>query len=323
MKNGRTIRKGIVACFLGGVVAFGATGAMAEEQITMGLAGQSYWPTIVAKVAESEGFFERAGVKADITVHKSGAEAFESLAAGIVELALASPAGVGRAREKGVYTKIVAAGTEQYLGWYLMVTPDSPVQSIADLDGKKVGISSAGSGSDVLATWVETDAGITFEKIPVGGSGLVPNLLSGNIDAAMMYSPPSFELLEKAEARSLLRLSEVVPKNANTSWAASDTAIAENPKGIQLALDAFYGAVQMMQADRDKAIQLIVAHSDLSPSVAAREFDETIANVVPDGAVRAETVQQSIDLMRTVGVEVKTPIEEIVSADFSVKPVTN
>ena len=52
-----------------------------------------------------------------------------------------------------------------------------------ELAGKKVGITSAGSGSDLLALWTQQDRKINFTRVPLGGGGLVPNLRSGNVDA--------------------------------------------------------------------------------------------------------------------------------------------
>ena len=40
-----------------------------------------------------------------------------------------------------------------YYGWYLMVKTDSKITKVSELAGKKVGITSAGSGTDMLARW--------------------------------------------------------------------------------------------------------------------------------------------------------------------------
>ena len=52
---------------------------------------------------------------------------------------------------------------------------------VVDVAGKKVGITSAGSGSDICARWTIAHHKLEFTRVPLGGGGLVPNLLTGNI----------------------------------------------------------------------------------------------------------------------------------------------
>jgi hypothetical protein len=54
---------------------------------------------------------------------------------------------------------------------------------MGELAGRKVGITAAGSGSDLLARWTMQDRKVDFTRTPGGGGGLVPNLRSRNLDA--------------------------------------------------------------------------------------------------------------------------------------------
>jgi len=57
-----------------------------------------------------------------------------------------SASSVSAGIKKGVLAKNVAGTALGYYGWHLVVKPDSPVKDAAELAGKKVGITSAGSG---------------------------------------------------------------------------------------------------------------------------------------------------------------------------------
>ena len=72
-------------------------------------------------------------------------------------------------RKKGVLSKIVANAAMGNFGWQLMV-PVKSTLSVKDLNGKKVAITAAGSGSDLLALWTIQDRKIEFTRVPV-----VPN----------------------------------------------------------------------------------------------------------------------------------------------------
>ena len=104
-------------------------------------------------------------------------------------------------------SRIVANAAMGNFGWQLMV-PAKSTLDVKDLNGKKVAITAAGSGSDLLALWTIQDRKIDFTRVPVGGGGLVPNLLAGNVDAAVVYSPLSFQIAKSGEATHHPRLCE-------------------------------------------------------------------------------------------------------------------
>jgi len=106
-------------------------------------------------------------------------------------------------------------------GWKLMV-PAKSALTVADLNGKKVAITSAGSGSDLLALWTIAEKKIDFTRVPVGGGGLVPNLLAGNVEAAVVYSPLSFQIEKSGEARTLIDYAKEVPPNLSAGWIVTD-----------------------------------------------------------------------------------------------------
>ncbi|MFC7556671.1 ABC transporter substrate-binding protein [Pseudoroseomonas wenyumeiae] len=63
-------------------LGLGAPPARAAQKVRIGLATKTWWPSVVAEVASKEGYFRRAGLEAELTVYRSGGEAFEALAAG-------------------------------------------------------------------------------------------------------------------------------------------------------------------------------------------------------------------------------------------------
>src|SRR5260370_28040992 len=113
--------------------------------------------------------------------------------------------------------------------WQLMVLKNSTLD-VKDLNGKKVAITSAGSGSDLLALWTIQDRKVDFTRVPVGGGGLVPNLLASNVDAAVVYSPLSFQISKSGEARTIIDYSKEVPPNLAAGWIALDKYALEKPQ---------------------------------------------------------------------------------------------
>jgi len=207
-------------------------------------------------------------------------------------------------------------------GWQLMVPAKSTLK-VKDLNGKKVGITAAGSGSDLLALWTSQDRKIDFTRVPVGGGGLVPNLLAGNIDAAVVYSPLSFQILKSGEARTIIDYATAVPPNLTAGWIVPDKFASEKPQVVQKALNALYGAVAFMRNNRDVTVKLIADLYEMPPEIAALEYENTILKLETDGNMAAPNikaaVQLSMDLAKLGGLKDIMPTEELYSTQF--KPV--
>src|SRR5204863_4176758 len=151
--------------------------ARAQAQVVrIGLPTKTYYPTIIAETALRQKLFDKEGIKAELTIYRGGAEGYEAMAAGAADVILNSASSVAAGIKKGVMAKNVAGAALGYYGWHLVVKSDSPIKDVKELAGKKVGITSAGSGTDLLALWTQADRKIPFTRVPLGGGGLVPNL---------------------------------------------------------------------------------------------------------------------------------------------------
>jgi ABC-type nitrate/sulfonate/bicarbonate transport system substrate-binding protein len=300
-----------------------ASGAVRAETIRVGLPTKTYWPTTVAETAVRQKLFEKEGITAELTIYRSGAETFEGMAAGAADIILDPPSLVSAGRKKGVMSKIVANASMGNFGWQLMV-PAKSTLDVMDLNGKKVAITAAGSGSDLLALWTIQDRKIDFTRVPVGGGGLVPNLLAGNVDAAVVYSPLSFQILKSGEAKTILDYATAVPPNLTAGWIVMDKFAAEKPALVQKALNALYGAVQFMRSNRDATIKLIADLYEIPPEIAALEYDNSIMKLESDGNMAApdvkDAVQLSLDLAKLGGLKDIVPAEDVYSTQFKPAP---
>jgi NitT/TauT family transport system substrate-binding protein len=301
-----------------------ATPAISQaETVRIGLPTKTYWPTTVAEAAAHQKLFEKEGITAEITIYRGGAEAFEALAAGAADLILDAPSLPAAGRTKGVMSKAVANGSMGNFGWQLMVPAKSTLE-VKDLNGKKVAITSAGSGSDLLALWTIQDKKIDFTRVPVGGGGLVPNLLAGNVEAAVVYSPLSFQIAKSGEARTILDYATAVPPNLTSAWIVTDKFAKEKPEVVQKALNALYGGLMYMRNNRDEAIKLIAELYEMPGDIAAAEYENTILKLETDGSMAGANIpaamQSSLDMAKLGGMKDLVPAGEIISTQFTPVP---
>jgi ABC-type nitrate/sulfonate/bicarbonate transport system substrate-binding protein len=296
--------------------------AHAADTVRIGLPTKTYWPTTIAETAVKQKLFEKEGITAELTIYRGGAETFEAMAAGAADVILDATSLAAAGRKKGVMSKVVGNAAMGYYGWQLMVLAKSTA-GVKDLNTKKVAITSAGSGSDLLALWTIQDKKIEFTRVPVGGGGLVPNLLAGNVDAAVVYSPLSFQIAKSGEAKTILDYAKEVPPNLAAGWIVLDKYAQEKPQLVQKTLNALYGALMFMRANKDVTVKLIAELYEIPAEIAALEYENTIMKLETDGSMDGpkipDEVQLALDMAKAGGMKDLSPAAEVISTQF--KPV--
>jgi NitT/TauT family transport system substrate-binding protein len=305
------------------VLAFGALvslpgSAAAQETIRIGCPTKTYFPTILATVAKEKGLFEKEGLRPEITIYRGGGETFEAIAANSADIGTVAVPLVATSRKRGVLVKIVGGSGDEWSGWILGVKTSSPVKSAKELDGKKVGITSAGSGTDTLALWAQSENKVTFQRVPVGGGGLVPNLLNDNLAAAVIYSPLSYQVVTEGKVRVLIDFATAMPPNLVGGWTATEKNLTERRAFIQKGVNALYGALEYMQGNPDYAIQAIATNNELSPEIAKMEFERTFLRLSRNGQSKLASVERALELAAASGVKDMAPAAEI----FQNMPIT-
>jgi NitT/TauT family transport system substrate-binding protein len=309
------------AAVLGATAASGRS-AWAQDVVRIALPTKTYFPTVITEAAVRQKLFAKEGIGAEATVFRGGAECIEAMAAGAADISLGGAPVVGVAVKKGVGMKLLATAARGYMGWYLLVKSDSPFTKVEQLSGKKVGITSAGSGSDFLALWTNEQYKTPFTRVPLGGGGLVPNLRSGNVDAVVLYSPLSFEMMQARQARMLIDYSAEVPLHMAGGWVATQKLIDEKPLVVQKTMNALYGGVAWLRANRDAAIALIAEVDEIKPDIAAMEYENTILKLATDATLKPEEMQRAMDMGKLIGITDTAPVDQIVSNKFIPVPTT-
>ncbi len=140
----------------------------------IGLAVPNFGAFAPVYAAEELGYYKEYGLTAEITAYRGGPAAQEALAAGAADIINFFPPGVALAVKKGIKEKIVGIGSAMPSGWAIVVMANSPFRTVADLAGKKIGITAKGATTDFYALWAAKKAGVAIETIPVGARRSFP-----------------------------------------------------------------------------------------------------------------------------------------------------
>lgn len=206
-----------------------------DSRVTLN-AGQLGSTKITEAMLEASGQSKDLDYEINWSLFESGPALMEAIPGGSVDVAMTSDTPVIFAQVADTPVKVVAAATEMAPGSgyvNLVVKPDSPIQNVADLVGKKVSLV-PGSILQYSVGMILKDAGLDFSDIQVvnlnpidAGSALD----QGSIDVAALLDPPLANNVAKG-ARVIASSEGLVPAYRYTI--ASDSALADENKSAAI-----------------------------------------------------------------------------------------
>ena len=249
-----------------GVAALVSVAATATaETITVTHWGAAFYGAPYA-VAMEKGFFHERGV--DITgilTSTGGGTSVRNTLAGDLPYGEVALSAAVEAIKAGQPVKIVCAGVESVADILWIAKPDSPMSSIKDIVGKKIGYTSPGSVTNMLILMAMKAQGIDQSNVtlvPAGGIGAnLTAVLSGAIDAGMTGEPIWSQ--EKAKVKPVFWTKDVLPPNMTQTV------------GIVTEEFARSGAdkIRAIIAGRREGVKFIAAHPEEAAAITAKAYN--------------------------------------------------
>ena len=182
------MRAGVLALVAIWAVAVASTAA-AADRVRVGKAVPFAWTFTPIDVGIAVGIFAKHGLELEVTGFAGDARLQQGLASDSIDFGLGSGAGMGFLA-KGVPAKAVAAMAGAPMNMSMVVSYESPIKTLDDIKGKKVGITTVGSLTDWLLKrvvsekkWAPTDV----TAVTVGGMDSTKAALkTGQIDAVVI-----------------------------------------------------------------------------------------------------------------------------------------
>jgi NitT/TauT family transport system substrate-binding protein len=215
-----------------------------------------YFPWDLAKAL---GYFDAEGLDVELTYTKGGSEAATALASGSCDYSGNAIDHAIAASERGKSLVMISDFMNQP-GIAIMVRPGDrdKYKTFADFKGKTIGVTSIGSATHVLATWMAHRAGLgkdDLKIVGVGGGATMISALAGNqVDAAYGNDPYATTLIKtgrgvqwlglytSAETRKALGFREYCFTGALTRA----DVIQKNPERTQKVVNALVRAQKYM-----------------------------------------------------------------------------
>jgi NitT/TauT family transport system substrate-binding protein len=213
-------------------------------------------------VAQEMGYFKQEGLDVTLVPMSGAKEALIQVAAGNGEVANISPTNlmVGQQPPNNMQVQLFYDVYYKCI-WSISVLPDSPIKSVAQLKGKKIGVSSMGSSGVTFGQAFLAKAGLKIPQdaqylpIGVGGRGATA-LRTGAVAAVVYWDAMVTKLAEAGVKLRALPVDPIILRLPDISLGARTDYMAKNPKVIAGVGRALAKGYVFNQANPEAAVRI-------------------------------------------------------------------
>jgi NitT/TauT family transport system substrate-binding protein len=260
-------------------------------------------------VALAKGYFQQEGANVTGIISSEGGGTSVRNAMAGVAYGEANPGAVAVAIQQGADLKIVSDNVLTIAEFAWMVKKDSPIKTIADLKGKKIGYTNPRSTSQALDILLLKKAGYKpedAELVKTGGFGpMVAALDLGQIDVAAVTEPLWSKLKDKY--RVLITGAEALPPLDNVVGVVTASTAATRGDFIRGVIRARRRAIEFMTAHPEEAGEILAKPFNITPEVATsavRNLTTSMTEGIPywgSGQIHLDGMKRIIDVQKSVG----------------------
>lgn len=291
-------------------------------------------------IALEKGFFEEQGINATETWFEAAQPIAVATAGGSVDVgATGITASIYNMVSGGQKLWIVAdKGREQqgFSSSALLVPADSPVTSVEELKGKKIGITQTGSTFHYMAGRLLENHGLSIsdvDLVPLNSiPGLMDSLKSKQVDAVILNEPNISTVVSEGYGKVITQVGDEI--EYQTSGVFFSPKFAENKdvavrfmKAYAKATQYYYDAVLIKEdgeivpgENYDEVINIIAKYTDQDPEL----IKKGLPYMDRDGRLLESDIQTQIDwYAKEKLIESEIDAKEIVNTEFLEEALKN
>ena len=290
----------LMALLLGsGTNAFAQT--LEKTKVSIAVGGKNLLYYLPLTIAEQLGYFKDEGLQVEISDFAGGAKALQALIGGSADVTSGAYEHTIDMQAKGqMITSFVLQGRapQIVMGFSTKTMPN--YKSIADLKGKKIGVTAPGSSTNMVANFVLAKAGLKPNDVSFVGvgtsAGALAAMRSGQIDAISNLEPVVTILLQKNDIKTIVdtrTLKDTLelfggPMPAATLY-TTDAFIKKNPNTVQALTNAMVRALKWIQKAGPGDIIKVVPENFLlgDRALYIEAFLRSKEAISPDGLIPA------------------------------------
>jgi NitT/TauT family transport system substrate-binding protein len=260
--------------------------AMADDVLHVGKAVPPDFGFTIVNVGLAAGTFTKHGLQVEAIDFGGAPKLHQAMLAGSVDIGLSGGPDLAfiakGAPELGV---AVLANEPRGLGVY--ARDDSGIKTVADLKGRKIGISAQGALSDWLMRQLMRQQGWTQDTatiIPLGApTAIAAALRTGQIDAMFIDLTLAAQLDREHVGALLVNFGDVVRNFHIEVIYASLDIIKRNPDAVRRFLAGWFDTIVWMQGHKDETVQILAPLTHSEPAALVRIYETWMPTFSRDG----------------------------------------
>jgi NitT/TauT family transport system substrate-binding protein len=228
-------------------------------------------------IATKMGWFEKDGIKVELVALPGSTDCVKLVATKDLQAALPSAEPLAIIRPQGVKAKFFYTAYQGNI-YGIAVPADSPVKTVADLKGKKIGVTSMASAGVIVARALVKQAGLDPDKdvniVVAGEAAQTAALLNSKQVDALSQFDTQYALTENAGAKLRLLEHPEIKKFPSNGFVALEDYLKNNRKeAVALGKGYAMGTVFAI-ANPEAAIRILW---EIYPQTKATGKDEATA----------------------------------------------
>jgi NitT/TauT family transport system substrate-binding protein len=296
---------GLIAGLVAGVLLCVSTAACALDTIRLGKAVPNSFAFGAAEVGIEAKIFESEGLDVAISSFRGDAQMQQALAAGSLDVGLGSGPGLGF-RVKGAPMIGVAAMYGAPRNLALLIPAKSPIKSVAELKGKRIGVTTAGSLTDWVVRELSRQQGWGSNGIVIAPLGQMQARLAamdrGELDGSVQEAANGYELEESGRTRNLILFGDIVKHFYTHVIFATDDMVDNRPELLRRFLRAWFRTVAFMKENREFTVKSEQRTLDVRQSIVEKIYDAQMVGFSLDGAWDPEAIDVIRASLKELGI---------------------
>jgi NitT/TauT family transport system substrate-binding protein len=279
------------------------------DTLRIGKAGRTAFSFVPTDVGVQTGIFKNNGLDIEVASFGGDAKVQQAMAADSIDIGLGSGSGLAFI-VKGSPVRGVAAMAGPPLLFALVVRNDGSVNSVEDLKGRTIGISTVGSITSWIADEVARQNGWGHDgitQVPIGDDGArVAAVKSKSLDAAIVNLAVALNYADHGDGRIILRFGDLVKHFHAHVIFATDKVITEQPDQVRRFLKGWFETIAFMRSHKDETVKIAMPVLDTDARLTAEIYDELMPMFSDDGRFDPE----ALGVLRRSFVETNTLPQE-------------
>jgi len=211
----------------------------------------------IVDVMRKAGLFKKNGLDADLVYIQGSPILTTAMVSGQVPLSFIGGAAIVASAVGGADTVYLACAINT-LYWRVFSTLD--VKTVADLKGKKIGVTTFGSQEDSVIRFILKERGLLpdrdFALVAVGGAPTRLAALSKGVIQASTFIPPQDIAAEKLGLHELIDMSKLGLYNPGSCFASTKSYIRSHRDTVMRVMKTFVEGLRYYKENREFVLRV-------------------------------------------------------------------